>query len=161
MHRKTNGNQKDRRAHHGVSLLELLAVVTLIGIFSSVVVMRYGRTLFGDFGSQSVARQLSLDLLTCQRAAIRTGDDHFLEFTLGGTRAVSYRLMRDTGMATVLVDGPRTFATDVVVTVSQDRMRYNFEGAAAANYSITLVGQNRSTRIDVIPINGTIRVTES
>ena len=142
-------------------MLELLVVVTLIGIFSSVITMRYGRTLFGEFGSRSVARQLSLDLLTCQRAAIRSGEDHLLQFTLAGGRALDYSLLRDTGTGTVLVDGPRTFSNDVTVTVSTAQMRFNFEGAAAANHWINLVGQARSWRIDVVPINGAIRVTQT
>ena len=72
----------------GVTLLELLVVISMIGIFAAVVTARYGRSIFGEFGARALAREMSLDLLTCQRAAIATGDDHLLDFTLGGPAAL-------------------------------------------------------------------------
>ena len=39
-------------------------------------------------------------------------------------------------------------------------MRYDFEGAAAANYSILIVGRDRQWRIDVVPISGAVQVTD-
>ena len=53
-----------RRANRrrGVTLLELLVVVTLMGTLSTVVVTRYGRDIFGDLGARSEAHRLSLDL---------------------------------------------------------------------------------------------------
>jgi type II secretory pathway pseudopilin PulG len=143
-----------------VTLLELLVVVTLIGIFASVVAMRYGRTLFSEFSANSVARQLSLDLLTCQRAAITTGDDHFLSFTVSGGNATSYSLVRDTAGGDVLVDGPKSFSDDITVTVSHAEMRFDFEGSAAANYSLLLTGENRRWQISVVPITGAVSVAE-
>jgi type II secretory pathway pseudopilin PulG len=143
-----------------VTLLELLVVATLIGIFASVVAMRFGRTLFSEFGANSLARELSLDLLTCQRAAITTGDDHFLSFVVSGGNATSYSLIRDTAGGDVLVDGPKTFSEDVTVTVSHAEMRFNFEGSAAANYSLLLTGQNRQWQVDVVPITGAVSVAE-
>ena len=64
------------------------------------------------------------------------------------------------GVAT-LVDGPKALPTDVTVTVSSNTMVYNFEGGAAANYWIRLVGQSQSWRLDVVPITGAIRVTQT
>ncbi len=149
---------KQRR---GVSLLELLVVVTLIGIFASTVAMRYGRSIFAEFGAQGTARELSLALLGCQRASINTGDDHFVEFEAAGGRISSYRIMRNVSGVPTLVDGPRTLSPDVAVTVSSNTMQYNFEGGALASYWINIVGQARTWRVDVIPITGTIRVTQT
>ena len=132
-----------------------------MGIFASVVAMRFGRTLFSEFGAQATARELSLALLGCQRAAIRSGDDHFIQFTLAGGRATEYRLLRDDGGSGALVDGPRPLSSDVTVTVSHATMRFTFEGAAAAAYQVTLVGRNRRWQIDVVPISGAIRVTDA
>ena len=131
-----------------------------MGIFASVAAARYGRSVFSEFGANSVARQLSLDLLTCQRSAITTGDDHFLSFIVAGGKATSYSLIRDTGGGDVLVDGPKPFSDDITVTVSDMEMWFNFEGAAAGNYSLLLTGINRVWRIDVVPITGAIRVSE-
>ena len=40
-------------------------------------------------------------------------------------------------------------------------MRFNFEGAAAAGYSIDVTGEDRSWRVEVIPINGALRVLQT
>lgn len=140
-------------------MLELLVVVVLLGIFASVVMMRAGRSLFQEFGANATSRELSLALLTCQRTAIKTGDDHFLQFTVAGGQAVEYRLMRDAGGINELVDGPRAISEDVTVTASHPVMRFNFEGAAGAAYQIQVTGLNRGWRVDVVPITGAVRVT--
>jgi prepilin-type N-terminal cleavage/methylation domain-containing protein len=149
------------RQRRGVSLFELLVVVTLIGIFSAVVAMRYGRTLFAEFGAQGTARELSLALLGCQRASIHSGDDHFVEFLSSGGRISSYRIMRTTSGAPALVDGPKSLSADVTVTVSSSTMQFNFEGGALANYWIDIVGQSQTWRVEVVPISGAVRVTQT
>jgi prepilin-type N-terminal cleavage/methylation domain-containing protein len=153
--------RRQKQQRRGVTLLELLVVVTLIGIFASTVAMRYGRSIFAEFGSQGTARQLSLALLASQRASIKTGDDHYVEFLASGGRITSYRIMRDTGGVLTLVDGPTTLSTDVTVTVSNTTMRYNFEGGAQGSYWINIVGQARTWRVDVVPINGAVRVSQT
>lgn len=151
----------DSQPRRGVTLLELLLVVMLIGIFAGTASMRFGRSLFAEFGAQGEARELSLALLACQRASITTGDDHFLEFLSSGGKITQYRIMRDVSGTPTLVDGPKTLSLDVTVTSSQNQLRYNFEGSALGNYWINVTGQNRTWRIDVIPISGAIRVTET
>jgi hypothetical protein len=122
--------------------------------------MRVGRTLFAEFGANATARELSLALLVCQRSAIKTGDDHFLQFTVSGGQATAYRLVRDDGGGGVLVDGPKPLSGDVTTTVSATEMRFRFDGSAAAAYQIDLVGDQRRWRITVVPVTGTVRVTD-
>lgn len=140
--------------------MELLAVVTLIGIFASVAVMRYGREIFGDFGSQAESRKISLALLHAQRASITTGKNHYLQFDAAA--ATTYSIFRRADAGDTLVDGPVELGTDVVVSITGDTsMEFNFEGQALAPYEIALAGENRSWRLEVIPINGSVRVTET
>ena len=71
--------RKRRRSRLGLSLLELLVVVSLMGIFSSAAFMRFGRDVFGDSGARSQARKLSLpeyDLVSV------TGKAHAQTFTV-------------------------------------------------------------------------------
>lgn len=149
-----------RKLRRGVSLLELLVVVVLMGIVTSVAAMRFGRSLFSEFGAEATVRELSLALLACQRAAIRSGDDHYVEFTLNGTSATEYRIMRDDGAAGQLVDGPKPISSDVTVNVSNTTMRYDFDGAAGGAYHIDVTGINRAWQLDVVPITGTVQVGE-
>jgi len=146
-----------------VTLLELLAVVTIIGIVAAIGMARLSRSIFSEFGSDAVARELSLDLLACQRAAIATGDDHFLRFVVSGGKAVSYRMMRDTGSGDVAVNAVKPVSDDVTVTITApgNDMNFRFEGQADWAYQIDVTGINRSYRLNVIPVNGAVHVTET
>lgn len=146
----------------GVTLLELLVVVTLMGIFASVAAARFGPTLFRDFGSQSDARRVSLDMLRAQRLAIMSGDNHYLEFTVNGSNTASgYQILRWTNSGAEPADAYRAFTKDVVVTVSHPRMEFTFEGQGLAAYRVDLNGTNRLWAVTVVPINGAVRVVEN
>jgi hypothetical protein len=132
-----------------------------MGIFASVAAMRFGRTLFAEVGAHATARKVSLALLTCQRAAIRTGDDHILRFSVSGGKAVSYSLLQDSGGGPQVIEGPIAISDDVTVTVSATDMRYTFEGSASGAYQVQIVGENRSWQVDVIPITGAVQVTDT
>jgi prepilin-type N-terminal cleavage/methylation domain-containing protein len=156
-----SNTQRVARSRRGVTLLELLIVMTLIGIFASTVAMRFGRSLFAEFGSQGVARELSLALLACQRTSITSGDDHYVEFLSSGGKITRYQIVRDVSGTPTIVDGPKNISSDVTVAASHTTMRYSFEGSASAAYWITITGLNRVWRIDVIPISGAISVTQT
>ncbi len=147
----------------GLTLLELLAVVTIVGIIAAVVTARVGRSIFAEFGAGAVAREISLDLLACQRAAIATGDDHFLRFEVTGGEVDSYRMMRDTGSADVAVNEVKAVPNEVTVTITapSNDMTFRFEGQANAAYVIDTVGESRSYRVSVVPVTGAIRVVET
>jgi hypothetical protein len=135
-------------------------VVTLMGIFAAVAAAHFGRTLFGDFGSQSDARRLSLDLLQTQRMAIRTGENHFVQFTLSGSNAAGYQIFRRTASGNTAADNYRGFTPEVTVTVSHPVCEFTFEGEALAAYQVQMAGKHRRWQLSVIPVSGTVRVTE-
>jgi prepilin-type N-terminal cleavage/methylation domain-containing protein len=150
-----------RHSRRGLSLLEMLAVVTLLAIVAAVVIGRNGRTLVANFASQGDARRVALALLQAKRRAITTGTDHAVEFTSGGGDIASLTVVSiDGGGATTIVDGPLALEDDLAVTASHTQMVFNFEGQAAAAYWIQLAGANRTWRIDVVPITGTIHTRE-
>ncbi|MCA9204455.1 MAG: type II secretion system protein [Planctomycetales bacterium] len=141
------------------SLLELLAVITLIGILSSIVIARNGRTLLGNFGAQADCRRLSLDLLRAQRLSITTGENHFIQFPATTGKGITYRLRRRTATGVQNVES-RTLGEDVSVTASHTVMEFTFEGQALGAYQITLAGNARSWQMNVVPITGAMQVTE-
>ena len=65
----------------GVTLLELLVVVTLMGTLSTVVVTRYGRNIFSDMDARSEAHQLWLDLQHARSIAVRNGTAASVQFS--------------------------------------------------------------------------------
>ncbi len=143
----------------GVTLLELLAVITVVGVLAAVGMSRLGRSVLGDFGSQGQARLLSVALLHAQRAAIKTGDNHFVLFNAAA--ASSYQIMRRLNGVDTLVDGPHALSGDVTIAVSHTVMEFTFEGQALDAYSINLSGDHRVWLLTVIPINGAVLVQET
>lgn len=140
--------------------MELIAVVSLIGILASVVMFRLGTGGVGDFGAQGLADRITWDLKIAQRASVSTGDNHYLSFTVSGGKVTSYRLYRKASGGDVVADAVRDIPDEVVVTVSSSTAEFDFEGAAQAAYQITLAGPHRSWRLAVVPVTGSIQTTE-
>ena len=79
----------------------------LVGIFSVIATMRFGRTLLSEFGSNSEARVISMALLQAQRGSITAGENHFISFD--SDPATNYRVVRRTGGGDVVVEGPHDY----------------------------------------------------
>ena len=149
-----------RHKRRGVTLLELLVVVFFIGVLAAVAIGRLGKTALGDFGAEGDARRLSLDLAQARRAAIATGDNHYVLFDIDAGNAVGCQLYRKAAGGDVAVDEYRGFPSQAVVTVSHGQAEFNFEGQALAAYQITLAGPNRTWQADVVPVTGAVRISE-
>ncbi len=143
----------------GVTLLELLVVVTLIGLFASVAAGRYGRSFFGDFGSEGAARRLALELSRAQRLAITTGENHYVELVRSEGRT-GYRLMRRGSSGSTPVDGPFWLDKEVTVTSTHNELEFTFEGEAVAAYRVQLSGPNRQKVLTVVPVTGAVRISQ-
>src|SRR3954463_11531822 len=115
----------------GMSLLEIMAVVTLMGIFAAVAIARLGPTIFGDIGSQTDARRVGLALLQAKRRAISTGNNHAVVFQNDASGKLAYTVVSiDSSGGTSLVDGPYSFSQNVTPSVSSGSMTFTFEGQA-------------------------------
>ncbi len=146
-----------RRA--GFSLLELLAVVTLLGVFVAVAAARLGPAPLENFASQADARRLALDLLQAQRRAIATGENHYVEFAQSGGQIVGYTVFRRlAGGGVAAVDSYRDFPRGETVAASHAQLEFNFEGAALAAYQVTFTGPNQAWRVAVVAATGAVRV---
>src|SRR5262245_4043678 len=69
------------RARRAMTLLELAAVVLIIGLLGVMAATRYGGNAVADVGAQGFARRLALDCSQARRRAISTGDNHLLRFS--------------------------------------------------------------------------------
>jgi prepilin-type N-terminal cleavage/methylation domain-containing protein len=150
----------------GVTLLELLVVVTLVGILSTAVVGRYGRAVFGDFGARTEAHQLWLDMQLARREAIRTGSPHTILMT-GSSRGpwTGYQVV--TGSATEARSGrgstigeARTFPEELSASGDSPTVEFSFAGQADRAVTLQLQGPHRSWRVQVLPLIGSVTVTE-
>lgn len=158
---RTETPRKSRtpKSRDGFNLLELVAVITIIGIVAAVGMARFGAGTLGNLGAQSDARRVAIDLLQARRRAISTGDNHFVQFTPSSGAAVSYAIVRRVGAGTSIVEATREIADDVTVTSSAAECEFSFDGTALAAYLITVAGPDRSWQVSVVPASGAVRVT--
>lgn len=155
-------NARTRHRRFGVTLLELVMVITVMGILAAIGTARFGRSAYANFGSQGEARKISLALLRAHRSAIKTGDDHFVQFNSASpTPATQFSVMRRASdNSTSVVEGPHALNEDVRVIASATELSFNFEGEAAAAYQVDFTGNGRNWRVNVVPITGAVTVSE-
>ena len=145
----------------GVSLLELLAVVVLIGIFSTAIMTRMSRDILGDSGARSEARRISIGLLGSQRAAIRTGETYGITFAGSLTQVSSWTSMRiDSTGNRQTVDGPNSVPNDIRLSVDQNEVWFDFEGNGTA-LNANIEGPHRTWSLSVAPLTSMIDCQES
>ncbi|QDT11429.1 prepilin-type N-terminal cleavage/methylation domain-containing protein [Planctomycetes bacterium K23_9] len=150
-----------QRCRRGLSLLELLVVVTLMSIFASAAFMRFGRDVFGDTGARSESRTMSLALLQAQRAAIRSGDDHGLLTDGPASKITSWTVVqRRQDNSTVVIDGPHVIPDELSVSVSHNEMWFDFEGNGSQMFDVKLSGPHRKFQLRVEALTRMIRTFE-
>ena len=148
-------------ARRAVTLLELVAVVAILGCFMVVAISRIGPGTLRNFGARADARRLAVDLLQSRRRSIATGENHYLAFAVVGGEATGYTLYRRKAGGDIAADSPHEFPGNVVVTVSHDDAEFTFEGAALAAYQIVLTGPEQTWQVDVVPVTGAVDVLQT
>ncbi len=144
-----------------MSLLELVAVTSIIGLVSLTAITRFGHSTIDNTSAEGFTRKLSLDLLQARRRTIATGDNHYLQLTISGSNVTSYVLMRRASGGDTAIDEVKTVPGGVAVTTSHTTLEFDFEGAALAGYSISISGPNRSWSLSVITVTGMVEVLET
>ncbi|MCA9195105.1 MAG: prepilin-type N-terminal cleavage/methylation domain-containing protein [Planctomycetales bacterium] len=138
-----------RRLPTGFSLLELLAVVTLLGVMGAAVTMRYGRDTLSNAGARSEARRISLGMLQAQRAAIRTGTSHGVKIYGGNSWAV---VSVGSGGSRTIVDGPHVIDSQLQLTTNSDEVVFDFEGNGTSVFQAVIKGKDRTWQLRVLPL---------
>ena len=145
----------------GYSLLEVIAVLALIGILAASAVVRLTPESISNFGAKTDARRVAVDLLQARRRAIATGDNHLLGLTYDSGVIVGYTVQkRLADSSTVDVDTLRRFPDGVTVAVAPSAPEFTFEGAALAAYTITLTAPDRTWQVTVAQATGAAQVAE-
>ncbi len=138
-----------------MTLLELVGVVFIVGMLGVMAATRYGTNAIGDVGAEGFAQRVAFDCMMARRAAIATGDNHFLRFTLSGGNATQYAVYRNQGGVDTRIDDFHAVPTDVTVTTGgvTDAI-FTYTGEANASYTITCAAPDRSYVVTVYQVTG-------
>lgn len=151
----------NRRAVRGFSLMEMLAVLMLMGVLAMIGIPRMDRGTLMNVGANGDARRIALDLMQARRRAISTGDNHFVRFTLSAGKATSFMLYRRGSGGDTTVEASRVVPTGVTIIPSATDHEFTFEGTALAAYSIAVTGGSKSWTVSVVPVTGMVRVVQT
>jgi prepilin-type N-terminal cleavage/methylation domain-containing protein len=152
-----------RRFAAGYSLLELIAVVAILGIMACMTYAMMTTDVLGNHGADATARQLALDLELARREAIATGINHWLQLSVSGGQVTAYQIYRTNGGSSIAVDTLRAIPEHVTVTISPSGSTtpaFTFEGQAASTFTFTLAGASRTWQVAVTAATGRARVIE-
>jgi prepilin-type N-terminal cleavage/methylation domain-containing protein len=142
-------------ARRAMTLLELSAVVLIIGLLGLMAASRYGSATLADVGAQGFARRLALDFAQARQRAIAIGDNHLVRFTIVGGKATQYALYRRQGASTTLVDDVNLVPAGVdVTTAGTIDAEFTFTGEALASYTITIQAPDKTLTVTVPQVTG-------
>lgn len=137
-----------------MTLLELAAVLFMVGLLGLMAATRYGATTLADVDAQGFARRLALDCAQARRRAIATGDNHLIRFFVSGGSASQYALYRRSGATTTLVDSVRFTPSSVTVTTTATDLEFTFTGESPASYTVTIQAPDRTWTITIPQVTG-------
>lgn len=143
-----------------MSLVELIVVVSLLGIFAGAAMMRLGRSTFGDTGAKFEASVLTNAISLAQASAVRTGQTHGV--VLSRSQAIGNvwsTVRRESGDIRHTID-EHLVHTDVEVVTQQSEVWFDFEGHGTAPFTVVFRGPNRQYKVDVVPFSQSVRVNE-
>lgn len=161
--REGNQNARCASARRAFSLIELLSVLTIIGLLSSMAFLRFGTTTFSSTSTAGFVRTLMLDLRQARASTISTGENHYLLFTRSGGQVTSYTLYRSTSGDDVVVDRSVAVPNGVTVGTGADRWEYDFDGSLSGGVGsgvITVAGPHYTWTITVYLSTGAVRSTK-
>ncbi len=159
----TNDDARRVPARRAFSLLELIAVLTIVGLLSSMAFIRFGEGAYNTTSAQGFVRALVLDLRQARSRVISTGEDHYVLFSRTDGVVTSYTLYRDGLSGDYIVDRTVAVPKGAVVTTATDTWTFDFEGSLSGGTgtgTIVVTGPHHTWTINVYRATGAIKSTE-
>lgn len=146
-------------ARGAFTLLEVLAVVAILGVLAAASAGAFRPQTVGDVDGSITAHRIAWDLQQARRRAISSGDNHALVCTISNGKVTTYTLNhRLANNSLTPVDTTKTIPTYVSVTASASTCEFAFEGDALAGYTFTVTSPHKSWTITVAQATGSIRI---
>lgn len=125
-------NARRMQMRRAFSLIELLAVMAIVGLLSSMAFLRFGDAAYHTTTAEGFVRTLMLDLRQARARTISTGDNHYVLLSRTSGVVTSYTLYRDTGGGDVVVDRTVAVPNGVTITTATDQWEFEFDGSLGA-----------------------------
>ena len=150
--------EQSRRAF---SLLELVSIVAIIGLVTVASISRFGHHTVANASADGLSRKLALSLAHARRATISTGDNHYVDLTPSSGTITGFSLIRRASGGDVQVDQTVAIPKGVTVSSAQRELEFDFDGSSLAAYTVAIASPDRSWDVTVVPLTGSIVVTET
>ncbi len=155
------GSAKRMAARRAFSLIELLAVLVILGLLAAAGFARYGSSTVQHLAGEGFARRLALDLIQARRRTIVSGDNHYLQLSPAAGNITSYTMYRRASGGDVVVEQTRTIPTGVTASASHATLEFDFDGASLAAYSASIVGPQRTWTVTTVMASGAVQTAAS
>lgn len=139
--------------HQGFSLLELLAVVTILGLLAAIGAARLAPGIQGNVARGTDSFRILMALRQARASAIATGDDHRLRMIATSGVITGFQIER-LGGTTTIVEGPHNFSGETTILQTGSHATFNFQGEATVAPVLTFAGPDRTDRITVVTATG-------
>ena len=150
----------ERRAF---SLLELLAVITIVGLVAGMAALRYGEATLGVTHGQGYSSKVAQALQLARRHAITSGGSAALRFQRSSGVVTGFDVVRVSG-SDVLVEKVYNVPNGVSVTTPADRWEFGFDGGLtipAGSGTIVVSNGTDNWSVYVYALSGRVLLTGS
>lgn len=123
---------RPRQRGRAFSLLELAAVVAILGLIAGMAVTRFGHDALSTVDGEGIARRLSLALRLARRQAICEGVNAAVVLSRDAGSVSSFTVVRAAASGDEPVDSTMKIPTGVTVSAADDRWEFDYTGALVA-----------------------------
>ncbi|TWT97872.1 hypothetical protein Pla108_20260 [Botrimarina colliarenosi] len=146
------------------SLLELVAVIAIVGVIGAMAVTRWGEATVRTASAQGFVRSVALSLQLARRQAIAEGLPAAVLFHRTAGEVDSLSLVRADAGGDVPTDANLVAPTGVTTTTAYDRWEYDYRGALTTPASggvIALSDGKWDWTLTVNPVTGRVAIAKT
>lgn len=147
------GGWRDVHREQGVTLLEVIMLVAIIGMLAAMSIPRIGS--MAGYAAHATARQIIADMRYTRGQAISTAKDHIVRFSPSGGPHTGYSIFRVEDAVEEQVGQTRQIRDQVSCSGPDEFTFYPF-GNASSDGTISLVGAEDQYDINVIAATGRV-----
>lgn len=144
----------------GITLIEILFVITLVAIFSAIVVPRLRGSLFDKLTVYTSAHAIASDMRLARRLAVTSAIQHRVQFFVTGSSADYNQYVIQIGPSFTNVSVAKTIDDDIVVT-DDANVTFSSNGAADSGHTFTYTLGDFEYEIDVQTATGRVKIQEN